>query len=389
MYKVIMMMFCKQQYFNSLLQSVHQCDLCIRMDGRKKVLSSENGSLDTKVLFIAEAPGRLGAECTGIPLYGDKSGDNFETLLSNIGWKRSDVFITNAILCNPQDSAGNNATPEKQEILNCNYYLKMTIELINPDVIVTIGAKALDALNLICPHKIALRSGVAKPYSWNGRTLFPLYHTGPRAMIHRSFIQQRADFIALSHVVHPREGLKTAKTAHSQGNELPKQVTPKLIDIIGTILNDLTRVSFFKMTKLLYLTDYCYYEKFGYTLSGGIYLRMQEGPWIPYLKDISKTYDGELFRTQFYNKKPFWISCGNAYSPQNLTQEEICFIQEMCQKYGDYSDAQIKTAVYLTSPMRYILKQEKQGRQMTKVPVLYQNKTVQDMDAVNGESSSK
>lgn len=384
MHKVIVMVFCKQQCFDSLLQSVHQCNLCARMNGRKKVLSSENGSLDTKVLFIAEAPGRLGAECTGIPLYGDKSGDNFETLLSNIGWKRSDVFITNAILCNPQDNVGNNATPEKQEILNCNYYLKMVIELIDPDVIVTIGAKALDALNLICPHKITLKSGVAQPYRWNGRTLFPLYHTGPRAMIHRSFIQQRADFIALSHIVHPCEGLKTNKAKQSrQSNKIPEQATPKLIDMIGTILNELTDISFFKMTKLLYLTDYNYYEKSGHTISGGIYLRMQEGPWIPYLKEISKAYDGKLFYTRFLNKKPYWTSCGNTYSPQNLTPEETSFIQILCEKYRNHSDAQIKTAVYFTKPMRYILRQEKQGRQMTKVPVLYHDKTVQDMDTYN------
>ena len=382
-----MMIFSKQQYFDSLLQSVHQCDLCMRMNGRKKVLSPENGSLDTKVLFIAEAPGRLGAECTGIPLYGDKSGDNFETLLSNIGWKRSDIFITNAILCNPQDANGNNATPEKQEILNCNYYLKMVIELINPDVIVTIGAKALDALNLICPHKIALKSGVATPCRWNGRTLFPLYHTGPRAMIHRSFIQQRADFIALSHIVHPHEGLKAPKTVHpQQSGKIPKQVTPKLIDIVGTILNELANVSFFKMTKLLYLVDYRYYEEFGHTISGGIYLRMQEGPWLPYLKDISKAYDGKLFHTQFIDKKPYWMSCGKTYLPQNLSHEEVSFIKDICQKYGDYSDAKIKTTVYFTKPMRYILKQEKQGRQMTKVPVLYQNKTVQDIDMATNES---
>lgn len=110
---------------------------------------------------------------------------------------------------------------------------------------------------------------------------------------------------------------------------------------------------------------------------------MQEGPWIPYLKEISKAYDGELFHTHFLNKKPYWISCGTAYSPQDLTSEEINFIQMLCEKYRNHSDAQIKTAVYLTKPMRYILRQEKQGRQMTKIPVLYQDKTVQDMDACN------
>ena len=153
--------------------------------------------------------------------------------------------------------------------------------------------------------------------------------------------------------------------------------------MIGTILNELTDISFFKMTKLLYLADYQYYEKSGHTISGGIYLRMQEGPWIPYLKEISKAYDGKLFYTRFLNKKPYWTSCGNTYSPQNLTPEETSFIQILCEKYRNHSDAQIKTAVYFTKPMRYILRQEKQGRQMTKVPVLYHDKTVQDMDTYN------
>lgn len=144
----------KEAYFNYLLNSVYRCDLCPRMCGRKKVLSSANGNLNSKILFVAEAPGRLGAECTGIPLYGDKAGDNFELLLSNVGWQRSDIFITNAVLCNPQNEEGNNATPNKDEMINCNYYLKMTLELVNPEVIVTIGAKALEAVSLISPHNI-------------------------------------------------------------------------------------------------------------------------------------------------------------------------------------------------------------------------------------------
>ena len=83
----------KDAAFNSLLSSVDKCDICPRMCNRKKVLSQMNGNINSKVVFIAEAPGRLGAECTGIPLYGDVTGNNFETLLSNIGWTREDIFI--------------------------------------------------------------------------------------------------------------------------------------------------------------------------------------------------------------------------------------------------------------------------------------------------------
>ena len=63
------------------------------------------------MLFVAEAPGRLGADRTGIPLYGDRTGENFQTLLGNIGWKREQVFITNAVLCNPKQETGITAPP--------------------------------------------------------------------------------------------------------------------------------------------------------------------------------------------------------------------------------------------------------------------------------------
>jgi uracil-DNA glycosylase family 4 len=374
----------KEKYFEYLLQSVHQCNLCSRMNGRKKVLSKDNGDICSKVLFIAEAPGRLGAECTGIPLYGDKTGNNFETLLSNIGWHRSEIFITNAILCNPQNDSGNNATPEKIEIANCNYYLSMTIALINPDVVVTLGAKALDALNLVCPHNFTLRENVATTQKWNNRILYPLYHTGPRAAIHRSLIQQRADFITLSHLVDPIKGLKKGektKISSTQSEVKPTCfITSTLVDMVTLILNELHSISFFKLTKLLYLIDYDYFEKFGKTISGGIYLRMQEGPWIPHLKDISKEYCGKLFYTRYDNRKPFLVSITNAFKISNLSDDEIDFVITTCEKYKNTSDANLKTITYLTRPMRYILAQEKEGRNMTKIPVLYQNKTALNID---------
>ena len=95
--------FSKDTRFADLVQCVSHCNLCQRLCGRTKVLSQGNGSLNAKILFVAEAPGRLGADRTGIPLYGDRTGDNFEALLGNVGWHRQDIFITNALLCNPRD----------------------------------------------------------------------------------------------------------------------------------------------------------------------------------------------------------------------------------------------------------------------------------------------
>src|SRR5882762_2926606 len=94
-----------------LLQEVQTCTLCERMTCSRRVLSDLNGDWDAPVLFVAEAPGRLGAEKTGIPLFGDRTGDRFELLLCEMGLARNEVFITNAILCNPRNEQGNNDSP--------------------------------------------------------------------------------------------------------------------------------------------------------------------------------------------------------------------------------------------------------------------------------------
>ncbi|CEO88630.1 hypothetical protein SSCH_2200001 [Syntrophaceticus schinkii] len=44
-------------------------------------------------------------------------------LLADVGWKREQVFITNAVLCNPRTEQGNNRIPSVDEIRNCSYYL--------------------------------------------------------------------------------------------------------------------------------------------------------------------------------------------------------------------------------------------------------------------------
>lgn len=368
----------KEKIFNSLLASVNKCDICPRMCNRKKVLSDLNGNINSKVVFIAEAPGRLGAECTGIPLYGDITGNNFETLLSNIGWNRDEVFITNAILCNPQDENGNNATPTKEEICNCSYYLNMILELIEPEVIVTLGAKALEALNNIENHKYTLKQNVATLVSWRGTKIFPMYHMSPRAAIHRSLTQQRTDFIALSHEVSPQTGLKKNQGKNNQNKNFDTSKQAKLSAMAEYIVYYLRDLSFFKLTKLLYLIDFKHLDKFQTTISNSIYLRMQEGPWIPYLKNVIQ--ESKNIKTIQQNGKPALIySSDNSYF--NLTDKEIDFINELLDELKDATDSEIKTKVYLTKPMKYILRKEKKGEMMLKTPVLYKNKTVEELNS--------
>ncbi len=176
------------------------CQRCSRM-GSPAVLSERNGPVDARVMFVAEAPGRLGAGRTGIPLSGDQSGRNFERLLGAARLSREDVFVTNAVLCNPLDEAGRNASPTRAELRRCVGYLERTIRLIEPVVVVTLGAVALEALNQISPHSATLRYDVGVETAWAGRLLVPMYHPSPRAQIHRSFANQAEDFARLGDVV--------------------------------------------------------------------------------------------------------------------------------------------------------------------------------------------
>jgi DNA polymerase len=165
------------------------------MAGRRRVLGWENGSLTADVLFVAEAPGRHGADRTGVPLSGDRTGEHFERLLAAAGLRRDEVFVTNAVLCNPRDDAGRNRSPLPEEIGNCSGFLRATIALVDPAFVVALGAVALRALKLIAPHDARLARDVGRPMEWHGRRLVPLYHPGARARIHRPEDQQIEDFV--------------------------------------------------------------------------------------------------------------------------------------------------------------------------------------------------
>lgn len=191
----------KAKAFDALVSRVQACRLCPRMEGRRRVLGYANGSPDARVLFVAEAPGRLGAERDGKPLWGDRAGKNFRRLLRLSGLKRSDIFISNAVLCNPQNKDGNNSPPTTREIKNCSIHMKGLINIIKPKVVVTLGQKALQSLNEVSPHEVDLRRDVAKPSRWNKTTLVPLYHCGQQAMISRPFDKQKEDYKKLKRIL--------------------------------------------------------------------------------------------------------------------------------------------------------------------------------------------
>jgi len=201
----------KEKAFRKLSKNSSQCRLCPAMSDLPAILSSKNGSIHTDLVFVAEAPGRLGSGRTGIPFHGDRSGDNFEQLLNHVGLKRKDIFITNAVLCNPLKN-GNNRRPTIKEIDNCISYLENLINIITPKVISTLGGVGLEAINRIFNVSYKLADVVASPLPIGNFILFPLYHPSPRVIYtKRSLDHQKKDFEKLLTNLPLSSQLRTTK----------------------------------------------------------------------------------------------------------------------------------------------------------------------------------
>ena len=185
----------KSRTFKELTEEAANCNLCPAMCGRSAVLSELNGSPDARIMFIGEAPGRKGADRTRIPFSGDQSGVNFDRFLGSINVTRQEIFITSAALCNPRSESGANRKPSQKELSNCSSFLRRTIELVDPRVIVTLGSVALEALKRIQYHELSLKTAAAQIHAWNNRVLVPIYHPSPQVLAsHRREAEQLADY---------------------------------------------------------------------------------------------------------------------------------------------------------------------------------------------------
>lgn len=159
-----------------------------------------------RLLFIGEAPGRLGAGRTGVPFHGDEAGRRFARFLAGAGLSLAEMAVTNAVLCLPLDARGRNRPPGAGEVANCSAWLAAAIAATDPAVVVPLGRTALAALERLAPHGLALREAVARPVPWEERWLFPLYHPGARSQAARAFDLQLDDWRRLGEFVRALPG---------------------------------------------------------------------------------------------------------------------------------------------------------------------------------------
>ena len=108
------------------------------------------GSFDSDIMFVGEAPGEQ-EEKSGQPFVGP-AGELFTKMLSalaekvNERWARENVYITNTIKCRPTDAKKSNRQPEMKEIAACKPTLDNEIRLVNPKIIICVGATAANTL---------------------------------------------------------------------------------------------------------------------------------------------------------------------------------------------------------------------------------------------------
>jgi len=308
-------------------------------------------------MFIGEAPSRLGADRTAIPFHGDRAGDNFEHLLELGGLSRGQVFVTNAVLCNPRDASGNNAPPSKAVLRNCAANLQRQIFAIDPRVVVTLGSAALEATRLIEEHTLSLRGEVRTAHHWNGRTLIPLYHPGARAMVHRNFAAQTADYYFVGEIYRrgPRPSRKQKEIAkpHSIG-----------WDVVKFLVSTFERCSLFRLHKAMYLVEWRTLSETGERATDFVYLRQKDGPYCVELGSRwFRRFESELIARRqgdqilIESKGRGLFELPVAPLPQRLRE----IAQTVAGELAPLSDAQLKTKSYLTKPMKDRLLAERAG----------------------------
>lgn len=180
------------------------------------------GDVNCKVMFIGEAPG-ANEDREKRPFVG-RGGQLLNRMLEELGWKRADVYITNIVKRRPPE----NRDPLPEEIEAYKPYLTRQIEVINPQLIVTLGRFSM---NYFLPYaKITRDHG--HPLLVDGRTIFPVYH--PAAALRSTQMMQtlREDFKKIPDVLSgkfaavelpPAFELPDAKAAPRAGKKSPSE----------------------------------------------------------------------------------------------------------------------------------------------------------------------
>lgn len=144
--------------------------------GKKAVLGV--GSLDAKIFFVGEAPGAE-EEVQGEPFVGP-AGQLLTKMIGAMGLKREQVYIGNIMCWRPQIPTSpdteqiGNRPPTEQEMAFCLPFLRASIDIVQPDLLVALGGTA--AQGLLGSTFTTLGAARSRWHDFAGKPLMVTYH---------------------------------------------------------------------------------------------------------------------------------------------------------------------------------------------------------------------
>jgi DNA polymerase len=143
------------------------------------------------------------------------AGQFLDELLASIGLRREQVYIANMVKCRPPQ----NRDPQPAEIAACSKYLDRQIELIDPDLIVTLGRFSLARF---FPGETISRAH-GKLRQKDGRHVYPVMH--PAAGLHRQELRSVIvqDFKAIPELLESTQRSAVAVGEPQQEETLPPE----------------------------------------------------------------------------------------------------------------------------------------------------------------------
>ena len=151
----------------AISEEIGDCTRCpLAYAGRRKIVFGD-GSPVARLMFIGEGPG-ADEDAQGVPFVG-KAGQLLNNMIAAMGLQRAEVYIANIVKCRPP----NNRVPEPVEANTCSQFLLRQIDVVQPQVIVALGATAATYLLGV---KQSLSSLRGRWHSCRGAKLAVTYH---------------------------------------------------------------------------------------------------------------------------------------------------------------------------------------------------------------------
>jgi uracil-DNA glycosylase family 4 len=163
----------KAQSLASVRDRVCSCTKCAHLASSRTQTVFGVGNPDAEIMFIGEAPG-ADEDRQGEPFVG-RAGQLLTKIIKAMGFARDDVYIANILKCRPDMPAGSfgNRAPTPAEMQTCRPYLVEQIDIIQPKVLVALGAVAVEGL---LGARRTMRELRGHWHSYNGTPLMITYH---------------------------------------------------------------------------------------------------------------------------------------------------------------------------------------------------------------------